>query len=210
MDQHILRTQRYEDVITYPYHNPSLSMLIKITPSCRTDTCCWDIGNNVLVIQGHLLLTKFAQTSTEIRTWISNCIHTTQWDVICHPYPNYNSGLTKPPLKWGRGWLNTTQNNGTITHSCSDLRWSRSKCSPSPVNKWYNATQNWRKNKSTTLFADQIHTNDCTQYCIIECLKILIIYDDTPLKVLCETKYTYTTKSNRINRNEIHIHHKIQ
>ena len=35
---------------------------------------------------------------------------------------------------------------------------------PSPVNKWYNATQNWRKNKSTTLFADQIHTYDCTQY----------------------------------------------
>ena len=31
---------------------------------------------------------------------------------------------------------------------------------PSPVNKWYNATQNWRKNKSTTLFADQIHTHD--------------------------------------------------
>ena len=29
MDQHILRTQRYEDVITYPYHNPILSMLIK-------------------------------------------------------------------------------------------------------------------------------------------------------------------------------------
>ena len=80
---------------------------------------------------------------------------------------------------------------------------------PSPVAKWYNATQNWRKNKSTTLFADQIHTYDCTQYCIIECLKILIIYDDTPLKVCCETKYTYTTKSNRINRNEIHIHHKI-
>ena len=38
---------------------------------------------------------------------------------------------------------------------------------PSPVNKWYNATQNWRKNKSTTLFADQIHTYDCTQYCIM-------------------------------------------
>ena len=72
---------------------------------------------------------------------------------------------------------------------------------PSPVNKWYNATQNWRKNKRTTLFADQIHTYDCTQYCIIKCLKILIIYDDTPLKVWCETKYTYTTKSNRINRN---------
>ena len=67
---------------------------------------------------------------------------------------------------------------------------------PSPANKWYNATQNWGKNKSTTLFADQILTYDCTQYRIIECLKILIIYDDTPLKVSCETKYTYTTKSN--------------
>ena len=73
----------------------------------------------------------------------------------------------------------------------------------SPVNKCYNATQNWRKNKSTTLFADQIHTYDWTQYCIIECLKILIIYDDTPLKVWCETKYTYTTKSNKINRNKV-------
>ena len=72
---------------------------------------------------------------------------------------------------------------------------------PSPVNEWYNATQNWRKNKSTTLFADQIHTYDCTQYCIIECLKI--IYDDTPLKVWCETKYTYTTESNKINRNKV-------
>ena len=74
---------------------------------------------------------------------------------------------------------------------------------PNPVNKWYNATQNWRKNKSTTLFAGQIHTLDCTQYCIIECLKILINYDDTPLKVWCETKYTYTTKSNKINRNKV-------
>ena len=74
---------------------------------------------------------------------------------------------------------------------------------PSPVNKLYNATQNWRKNKSTTLFVDQIHTYDCTQYCIIECLKILIIYDDTPLKVWCETKYTYTTKSNKINTNKV-------
>ena len=96
---------------------------------------------------------------------------------------------------------------------CSFMFWSQVnslQMQPSPVNKWYNATQNWRKNKSTTLFADQIYTYDCTQYCIIEYLKILIIYDDTPLKVWCETKYTYTTKSNRINRNEIHIHHKIQ
>ena len=74
---------------------------------------------------------------------------------------------------------------------------------PSPVNKWYNATQNWGKNMSTTLFADQIHTFDCTQYCIIECLKILIIYYDTPLKVRCETKCTYTTKSNKMNINEV-------
>ena len=74
---------------------------------------------------------------------------------------------------------------------------------PSPVNKWYNATQNWRTNKSTTLIADQIHTYDCNQYCIIECLKILIIYDDTPLKVWCETKYRYTTKPNKINRNKV-------
>ena len=74
---------------------------------------------------------------------------------------------------------------------------------PSPVNKLYNATQNWRKNKSATLFTDQIHAYDCTQYCIIECLKILIIYDDTPLKVWCETKYTYTTTSNKINRNKV-------
>ena len=103
MDQHILRTQRYEDVITYPYHNPILSMLIKDNTKLPHRHMLVDIGNNVLVIQEHLLLIKFAQTSTEIRTWISNCIHTTQWDVICHQYPNYNSGLTKPPLKLGRG-----------------------------------------------------------------------------------------------------------
>ena len=56
---------------------------------------------------------------------------------------------------------------------------------PNAAESRYNATQNWGKIKSTTLFADQIHTYHCTQYCIVEYLKLLIIYDDTPLKVWC-------------------------
>ena len=48
-------------------------------------------------------------TGTEIGTWISNYIQTTQWDVISHPYSDYKSGLTKPPLKLGRGWIITSK-----------------------------------------------------------------------------------------------------
>ena len=32
---------------------------------------------------------------------VSIYIHATQWNVITHPCPNFNSGLTKPPLKFG-------------------------------------------------------------------------------------------------------------
>ena len=95
-------------------------------------------------------------------------------------------------------WLQPTQNNGTIIHSCSDLRWTRSKCSRVPL---INGAMRHRTGER--IRADQIHTYDCTHYCIIECLKILMIYDDAPLKVWCETKYTYTTNSDKINRNKV-------
>ena len=40
-----------------------------------------------------------------IRSRISNYIHNSIWDVNVHPCPNFNGGLTKPPLTLGRGWM---------------------------------------------------------------------------------------------------------
>ena len=39
-----------------------------------------------------------------IMTWISNYIHEKQWNVIIHPYPNFNGGLVNPSLKLSMGW----------------------------------------------------------------------------------------------------------
>ena len=44
---------------------------------------------------------------TYIRTWINNDIHGFLLDVIFHPNPNSDVGLTKSPLKWGHGWVIT-------------------------------------------------------------------------------------------------------
>ena len=41
-------------------------------------------------------------------TWMNNYIHVKQWDVITHPCPNFNSGLVKPLLKLGHGWVITS------------------------------------------------------------------------------------------------------
>ena len=94
-------------------------------------------------------------------------------------------------------WLQPTQNNGTITHSCSDLRWTRSKCSRVPL---INGTMRHRT-------GERIRVRRYLQIKYIHMTALntvlLIIYDDTPLKVWCETKYTYTTKSNKINRNKV-------
>ena len=50
---------------------------------------------------------------TVIRTWISNNILSFLWDVITHPGPDFNGGLTKrfsggstkPPCNLGHGWV---------------------------------------------------------------------------------------------------------
>ena len=38
-----------------------------------------------------------------LMTCISNYTHSFQWDIITLPHPNFNIGLTKPPLKLGFG-----------------------------------------------------------------------------------------------------------
>ena len=43
--------------------------------------------------------------------WISDYIHSFQWDVITHPCSNFNGGLAKPPLKLGHGWVITSHRN---------------------------------------------------------------------------------------------------
>ena len=41
----------------------------------------------------------------EIRAWTTNYIHGFKWDVIIHPCPLVNGGLTKPLLEFGNGWV---------------------------------------------------------------------------------------------------------
>ena len=53
--------------------------------------------------------------SAEIRTRINNYIHILLWDVIIHPFPNFNGRWVKPPLAL-RYWL--------ITFDC--FRWMSS------------------------------------------------------------------------------------
>ena len=36
---------------------------------------------------------------TEIRAWMGNYIHCFVWGVAIHPYPDFNGGLTKQPMK---------------------------------------------------------------------------------------------------------------
>ena len=45
--------------------------------------------------------TEIIYTSNGFSTLIVNHIHIILRDVICHPCPKFNSGLPKPPLKWG-------------------------------------------------------------------------------------------------------------
>ena len=45
----------------------------------------------------------------EIGACISNCLHYCMWDVITQPCSNFSVGLIKPPLKWGHGWVFTSQ-----------------------------------------------------------------------------------------------------
>ena len=37
----------------------------------------------------------------EFVAWVSNHIHKKQWDVMTHPRPFLNGGLTQQPLKFG-------------------------------------------------------------------------------------------------------------
>ena len=39
-----------------------------------------------------------------MRSWISDYIHGSLWDVISYPCLNFNGGLVKPPLNFEHGW----------------------------------------------------------------------------------------------------------
>ena len=46
----------------------------------------------------------YQQISIEITdAWLSNHFNCLAWDVITHPCPKFNGGLTKPPLNLGHG-----------------------------------------------------------------------------------------------------------
>ena len=44
---------------------------------------------------GLLLLTEISYTSIRVKAWIHNYIYVKQWDVITHPCPKVNGGLTQ-------------------------------------------------------------------------------------------------------------------
>ena len=46
-----------------------------------------------------LLLTELSYNSVRIKACISNYIDVNQWYVINQPFPSFDGGLIKPPLK---------------------------------------------------------------------------------------------------------------
>ena len=57
---------------------------------------------------------------TESGAWTSNHTHGFIWDVIIHPFLNFNGSLTKP-LEFSRAWMNIyipLFYMGVITYSC--------------------------------------------------------------------------------------------
>ena len=47
----------------------------------------------------------YCNSLTGIRLWISHQINWFVWDIITHPWLNFNGGLSKPPLKLRHGWI---------------------------------------------------------------------------------------------------------
>ena len=68
-----------------------------------------------------------------IRSWVNNYIDVKEWDVITHPYPNFNGCLVKPPLKSGHEWLvisnalqwRHTELDGVANHQPHDRLFNR-------------------------------------------------------------------------------------
>ena len=113
-------------------------------------------------------------------------------------------------------WLQPTQNNGTIIHSCSDLRWTRYKCSRVPL---INGTMRHRTGEiirvrrylqikyihMTALHTVLLSASRYWSFMTIRLLKYVKRNTLTPQNPIewIETKYTYTTKSNKIIRNKV-------
>ena len=43
--------------------------------------------------------------AVEFKAWVSNCIHVKLWNVITHPYSNFDSSFDESLLKWQYGSL---------------------------------------------------------------------------------------------------------
>ena len=64
------------------------------------------------LIQWPLLLADIAKPASRVRAWICNYIHKTQWDVIIHPFPNFDgSSVINVPINLGHGWVITSNIN---------------------------------------------------------------------------------------------------
>ena len=63
----------------------------------------------------HYHITLVVVSGIEVKAWINEYINVKQWDVITLQYPNFNDGLTKPPLRLGQWWV--------ITSHCFTWMW---------------------------------------------------------------------------------------
>ena len=81
------------------------------------------------VVQGsfHLVVTAIGWSNIEITTWISNFIHSNSEVQFNHWCLNFNSGLTKQPLKLGYWWVIASYKYNW----CNYLSMSKSKLIPS-------------------------------------------------------------------------------
>ena len=76
-------------------------VFITITRSAVSD-------DHVSLITTFCVLWIAVNEFVEVEIWTSNYIHVKRWGGITNPCPNFSSGLVKPPLKWGRGWVITS------------------------------------------------------------------------------------------------------
>ena len=81
---------------------------------------------------GPLLVSGISYTS-----WICDNSQNKQWDVITHPYSNFNGGLNKPPLKLEHGWVITSHLKQWMWLLISGLIWiTVSKMGSGMQNMW--------------------------------------------------------------------------
>ena len=70
----------------------------------------WPVTWKIFPFDDVIFWLNYCHSIYHVRTCISNCNLQFYEEVITHPFPNFNYGLTDPPLEVGDGWVITYDN----------------------------------------------------------------------------------------------------